>query len=337
MIDQRLRNQLANQQANQQAQRNLFKEMFSAATDAVEINKNIEKLIKLNQNKDLETVNAITKMTKALVMVFNKIPGATKLPSIFNITGKVEITNLQKSIEISNIKELESYFQAFEKRMVTLQTELVKLNKHDSLSVDNFNELEAYFISLGTKLSNLTEVISKIPTPKIEIPKMDMPVVKGQKVDMSPVIEAIEGLEKALSGSSKSSDTALLRKLVNINQGLLERPVLTTPPVTNINVNALEGFVFSSDNTVGSNIVSLPNYGQLFNRRALIIYNNSSNTIFIGGSGLTVANGMPIAPSTYSPVIDAGYNMTVYGVASQGGNDVRVMEVSKDQTANTQE
>ena len=114
-------------------------------------------------------------------------------------------------------------------------------------------------------------------------------------------------------------------------------PTMVSTPVTNININALQGFIETTFATVGTSVVRLPDYGQLFNRRALLIYNNSANTIYIGGSEVTVSNGLPIPAYSYSPPIDAGYNLHVYGVAAQGGNNVRVLEVSKDQTANVQQ
>jgi hypothetical protein len=108
-------------------------------------------------------------------------------------------------------------------------------------------------------------------------------------------------------------------------------------PVTNININALQGFAKSTNQTVGTSLVTLPSYGQLFNRRSLIIFNNdASATLYIGGSDVTISNGTPILPQTFSPSIDAGYNMVIYGVSTTNIN-VRVMEISKDQTQNVQE
>ena len=112
---------------------------------------------------------------------------------------------------------------------------------------------------------------------------------------------------------------------------------MTPQPVTNVNINALQGFLKTTSNTIGTTATKVPGYGQLFNRRALQIYNNSANTIYYGGSDVTVVNGIPVTPGSFSNVFDCGYNMIVYAIASQANNNIRILEVSKDQTGNVQE
>lgn len=199
----------------------------------------------------------------------------------------------------------------------------VEVTKLPPVTISNLNELSKHFNELAeimTLLSNLSKTDNK----------------RGL-VDVTGIINAIEDLQKSVKDVNKSSDTIILRKILEINKEMASRPTLTTPPVTNVNVNALQGVMKTTDNTVGTTLVTLPNYGQLNNRRTLQIYNNSSNTIYYGGSDVSVSNGIPVLPSSFSASIDAGYNMKIYAVSSQANNDVRVVEVSKDTSGNIQE
>ena len=112
---------------------------------------------------------------------------------------------------------------------------------------------------------------------------------------------------------------------------------MTPQPVTNVTLNGLQGNIKTTSATVGSTVAQLPSYGQLFNRRAIVIYNNSAVTIYIGGSDVTTSNGMPVPANSYSPILDAGYNMVMYGIAASGSNNVRVLEVSKDKSDTIQQ
>ena len=109
-------------------------------------------------------------------------------------------------------------------------------------------------------------------------------------------------------------------------------PQRVAVPQNNVWINPLQGYIETTSVTVGTTITQLPDYGQLFNRRAVMVYNNSANTIFVGGSEVTTSNGLPVPASSYSPIFDAGYNCVVYGVASQAGNNARVLEISKDKS-----
>lgn len=55
----------------------------------------------------------------------------------------------------------------------------------------------------------------------------------------------------------------------------------------------------------------------LANRKYLSIYNNDNRKLFIGGSGVTAANGFPISPGSYMD-LRAGASAAVYFVGSTG-------------------
>ncbi len=80
--------------------------------------------------------------------------------------------------------------------------------------------------------------------------------------------------------------------------------------------------------TVGVTAVALPAV-PLEYRRALVIHNASSNTIYIGDSGVTTSNGLPlIANEKIAVDIQSHAGMTIYGIAGTGGNDVRILELA---------
>ena len=100
-------------------------------------------------------------------------------------------------------------------------------------------------------------------------------------------------------------------------------------PVTHVSLNGLRGFVKSRNITVATSATPLPDE-VLSNRRSLVIYNNSSVTVFVGGSDVTTTNGMPVPASSYSPALDASPNLILYGIISTGTANVRVLEASDE-------
>ena len=254
---------------------------------------------KFQEIADPKTVTLLSKIGQALAKIYSAIPKTVVLPKIFPVSGKVEVV------------------------------------KTPPVTITNLSELGSYFQSLEQKLTIWAQASSTAQPPHIEFPKFDFP--KQTPIDFSEVTTAIQSLEKALQGREKSSDTAILRRMADNLAEYTSRPTMTTPPVTNINLNALQGVFKTTAATVGTTLTTLPTYGQLDARRTLIVYNNSANTIYLGGSDVTVANGTPLLSSSYSPPVDAGYNMILYGIAATSGNNVRVMEVSKDVSGNIQE
>lgn len=81
--------------------------------------------------------------------------------------------------------------------------------------------------------------------------------------------------------------------------------------------------------TVGVTATPLP-ATPLEQRRSMILFNDSGSVVYLGGADVTVDNGLPVLDQSYSPPIDAGQHMVIYGVASLAGCEVRVFEVSND-------
>lgn len=188
------------------------------------------------------------------------------------------------------------------------------------VEVKNLKDMAPYFNSLEERIRNLAVAISTAKGTKINFPKMEFP-----KFDNSPVIEELRALQEELKAAGGKQ--IKFPKSISVDNF----PVQLTPqPVTHISINALQGYVHTTSATVTSTLTTLPSYGVLDNRRSLLIYNNSANTIFIGGSDVTTGNGLPIAANSFSPILDLGKNTIAYGIATSGNNDVRVMEISDE-------
>jgi hypothetical protein len=102
-------------------------------------------------------------------------------------------------------------------------------------------------------------------------------------------------------------------------------------PVTNININGLRGIVKSVALTVTDTATKLPTTN-LAKRRSLIVWNNdTTNILWIGGSDVTVANGVPVKAQNYSPAFDLADVANLYGICSTGQTvEVRILESSMD-------
>lgn len=133
------------------------------------------------------------------------------------------------------------------------------------------------------------------------------------------------GLPKDFAESMENVST-WMKKLYEFE---VNKVAFVPPPVTHVSLNAINGSIKTTVASVGSTRVGLPTYGVLSNRRSMVIYNNSTTvTVYYGGSEVTASTGMPIPPSSYSPILDIGVNVVPYGVTSSGTAEVRVMETS---------
>lgn len=83
----------------------------------------------------------------------------------------------------------------------------------------------------------------------------------------------------------------------------------------------------SSTITVGASATPLP-LSPLEYRRALVVHNNGSSTIYLGGSTVTTSNGLPLlAGEKIAFDIQNNPNVVVYAIASTSVN-VRIMELA---------
>lgn len=308
--------------------------IFNGISEAINLKKENQTLMEEVIKKDSLLAENMDKIGKALSLIYRTIPGKTLLPKIFNIQGKVEVTNPTPIDGV--IKQLQD---------IRAQIEELKRKKFPTnFVVDNFLELEDYFQSLEKRISDLATAISSMPKQKAVAPKIEIPAfpkIEIPKTDNTQVVKAIQKLGQELTeklNSLPQSEPVSFARAESFLETLANKPTYTPQPVTNININALQGFAESTNDTVTTTRTPLPSYGQLFNRRSLIIFNNSSDTtLYIGGQDVTSTNGLPVLAQSYSPAIDAGYNLIVYGIVASGSANVRTFEISKDKENNVQQ
>ncbi len=278
--------------------------------------------LKLQEVADERTLTLLGKLGSALAIIHRTMIDRLALPKIFQVRGQVEVT-YQPPVMIKNLKELEKYFLSLEKtfKHILLAIQAMPQPQIKLPRIEIPAQVMPNNAKLESLVSDLINKIDKMPAPQINLPKLDFP--KQIKQDNSKLEELLEELNDRISKLRVDK----FPKSISVDNF----PITLTPqPVTHFSLNALQGTVKTTDNTVGTTLTKLPSYGQLLNRRAIMIFNNSNNTIYIGGSDITVNTGLPVPANSYSPPFDLGYNVILYGIASQASNDVRVIEVSDE-------
>lgn len=80
--------------------------------------------------------------------------------------------------------------------------------------------------------------------------------------------------------------------------------------------------------SVGTTATALDTEGETdgIKGTSLAVYNNGASTVYIGGSGVTTANGAPVAAGSWGPSFDLNAQDRLYGIAASGTVEVRVIE-----------
>ncbi|KKK67247.1 hypothetical protein LCGC14_2955960 [marine sediment metagenome] len=86
----------------------------------------------------------------------------------------------------------------------------------------------------------------------------------------------------------------------------------------------IAGRLVSSATTIGSTAAPIPTTAAT-GRISIGITNKGAETLYIGGSDVTVVNGTPIEPSEKYPM-DLAEKALVYGITASGNVDVRSLE-----------
>ena len=101
-----------------------------------------------------------------------------------------------------------------------------------------------------------------------------------------------------------------------------EGAVILNPEDFSINIGLSTGAI-----TVATSALPLP-ATPLEYRRALVVHNAGNVDVFLGGSNVTVANGMPLAAGEKIAFdIQGNPNVVVYAICATS-SDVRVMELA---------
>lgn len=180
-------------------------------------------------------------------------------------------------------------------------------------------------------LSSLRTIEDRIGNIRLEVPKQEVKPIKFPEFpkeltvpEMARIIDAMKELKDEIRKIKIKIPEVEFPSSISVNNFPPQKYPL---PVTHISINSLAGTVKSRSVTVTTSLTPLPEE-VLADRRSLVIYNNSSVTVEIGGSTFTFGDGLPIPGGTFSPALDAGSKMIIYGRVASGTADVRTLEVS---------
>ena len=201
------------------------------------------------------------------------------------------------------------------------------------VAVKNFPQqynFERLYAALQDVRNSISSLKLNVNVPQTRIPDIKIPSFPD-KLTINGIDKLSEGI-KVLQDYIKELPKKMPEMVFPDSVKVSNFPPTKYPmPVTNININPLRGEVYQSTTTVSTSLMKLPSYGELTNRRSIIFYNNdSAKTLYIGGSTVTVTNGTPVPPKSYSPSFDSGSRQLWYGVSGSGTIDVRCLEIAND-------
>lgn len=279
--------------------------------------------VKVVENADQKPVLEIAKNTRGVKDRLDKLFMAFSEKSLA-FPEKIAVSNLKdiqfpknfEEVRVSNLRDIK--FPHIPAPIVNTNVDLQPVSRAvESLSLQ-LSSLLSGIEQINSSISSIDvkPQVSVSPT-KVNIPDKvslkDLPAVlaafQGLRDDFGRLYEAIVELPSKMPKSGGFGGT-------------------TSAAVTSINVNALRGLAKSTVATVTTSPTLLPATALAY-RKALIVYNNSSNTIYIGGADVTTSNGYPIEANSPSPSIDAGPNLKLYAVAGSS-SEVRVLEASSE-------
>lgn len=189
--------------------------------------------------------------------------------------------------------------------------------------------------------------------------KGEMHVRDNDSVDLLTTIDTDTGAIASSTASIDSTLTALSKAEdaphVSGDQGIMSLAVrndagtplaadgdyipLTTDSTGSMYVNVTNDISTNdaalADTSIANAVTTLTTGGTaqdavaspLANRKYLFIYNNDNRRMFIGATGVTAANGFPVAPRSYLE-LRAGASIDVEYVSPKTGHEIRTLELS---------
>lgn len=299
----------------------------------------------------LENEDKLQSNIKSVITLLNEIATTQKKLEIGKASLSTQsvddfrVNNLEK-LNLENVESLSFAFEQLNPIIKSLQSS----NNFDKQTISLLNKLYRQVVSLEQVIRMASRKDIKFPdTQKVagtvsinNFPDAQRQIVAGlskvesllrsvlSKPEKENKIELAEG--KMLSQKLDALTTAIGKLPGNMEfpttVSVDNFPPQKVPlPPTHVSINSLTGYVKSRAVTVTTTPTPLPSE-VLSQRRSLVVYNNSSSTIYIGGQDVSSSNGMPVPATSYSPAIDAGVKMVVYGIVAASTADVRVLELS---------
>lgn len=299
--------------------------------------------VKVEDNEKIEDLlKSIDKTLSRLSVEINGL--SNEGPSIdLNVNSDDTVTKFNNKLEevVSSIKDVYGYLDKVsslldkisQKEMVVNVPKFpeIKFPKVQQVSGKVKFENKLDLSEIKNKLDEVVKAINAIYIPaqkEIKIPEVKIPSfpTKIELNDGKLILKELKDLKKAINSIKFDVPEFEFPNSISVDNF----PIPKYPnPVTNININPLRGSAYTTSVTVTTDATPLPETSLSY-RRALVIYNNSSSTVYVGGSEVTVDNGFPIPANSFSPGFDAGPRLTVYGIVSTGTANVRVLELSNE-------
>lgn len=339
MIDQNARNKLLQRLQNNELV-NAIKSIPQPEFPTEKITQPMEKVRKASSNH-----LAISALLVALV---RKVLGLLSAISQ-QMPSKQDLSSVKGAIEAINIPSMPEVIAVQSKELLDAVKSIKIPQPPKEITVENLDEIINQFTPLVKAIEGLKkqkiEKVEIINPPQFDTSRLEqalstflgkIPLTQPTKkekttpIDLTKVTTLLTEIRESLD--SMPQQTAEFPTKISVDNF---PPQMTPQPVTSININPLRGFIKSTAVTVTTSLTPLPGTS-LANRRSISIYNNGSGTLYIGGSDVTAANGVPISSGTWGPEIDAGPRMILYGRVSSGTLDVRVLEMSNDDVGGNQ-
>lgn len=295
------------------------------------VNGGIRRYFKQNPNKDsvLEMANSLNDKLDEVILnlqnLFNRPQGETSLEldtGTGDIVSKLTLKLEDIKGEISRLPEAFVKINLFLEQIAQKEIKIPEFPKFPELKIPETQKVtgevkvtnQIDFENINQKLEELNKSIKSIKFPE-------------QKFENKQILKLLMELKSAIE-NIKFPEVKIPEVTIPNEIKVSNFPVQKYPmPVTHISINSMAGEVKTRSVTVTSALTPLPEEA-LSNRRSVIIYNNSDVTVEVGGSTFTFGEGLPIPSGTFSPPLDAGSRMIVYGRIASGSANVRVMEVS---------
>ena len=257
------------------------------------------------------------------------------LTSTIKSLPKIEMKDSPASIQIQTMsedtigrmtKQLEAVKQAV---LSTKQAPVRSQRVEGTVKVENMPVPQRFPVEEITRgLQEVQQAIERIKLESPSAPEIKFPKFpdKVSVTEGKAILKALQGLTDSIDEIPKKLPQARMPKQIEVSNF----PIQKIPqPVTHVSINSLIGYVKSRAVTVTTTPTPLPEEVLAY-RRSMVAYNNSSQTVYVGGSDVSTTNGIPVPAGTYSPAFDCGPRMIVYGVVASTTANVRTMELSDE-------
>lgn len=274
----------------------------------------------IEQSSDFRTVPLLERLVNSLSPILEAIKSLRiELPKIYSIQGTVKVDS---PIQVSNWTEIQPYFD-------NLSTAIKGINTNLKVSLPEAKTPDINFPS-SFNLNRVEDVIAAIDQVKLAL--LSLPSPKPVSIPKSFSVDKFDELLDGIEQLKNGFNILINKEAATIGFPDKDIPVTVTnfkypAPVTHMSLNSLKGPILSTAVDVGTSATPLPATPVEY-RRSVVVYNNGASTIYLGGEGVTVANGMPIPAGTYGPALDSGVGSIVYGIVATGTVEARVLESS---------